>query len=138
MGHEGGGQIVVGVVNLQNTLRTPMSEASDDVLMQHGVHIQASRIALALCFPMFLRCSCLESKIRLEITHQHKKSMCFFTPNLRFQCMFRNCEKMTIFLKVASNHQEHAISMQELRFSPPAFSIPSSFRMPHLFRFHWN
>ena len=46
-----------------------------NVLMQHGAHIQASRIALALCFPMLLRCSCLESKIRIEITHQHKKSM---------------------------------------------------------------
>ena len=76
MGHEGGGWcIVVGVVNLHNTLRIPMSEASDDVLMQHGAHIQASRIALALCFPMFLRSSCLESKIRIEITHQHKKNM---------------------------------------------------------------
>ena len=76
MGHEGGGSgIVVSEVNLHNTLRIPMSEASDDVLMQHGAHIQASRIALALCFPMFLRCSCLESKIRIEITHQHKKSM---------------------------------------------------------------
>ena len=52
MGHEGGGWcIVVGVVNLQNTLRTPMSQASDDVLMQHGAHIQASRIALALRTP---------------------------------------------------------------------------------------
>ena len=137
-GTRGGGGIVVGVVNLQNTLRTPMSEASDDVLMQHGAHIEASRIALGLCFPMFLRSSCLENKIRIEITHQHKKSMCFFLPNLRFQCMSRNCEKITNLFKVASNHQDHAISMQELRFPPPAFSIPSSFRMPHLLKFHWN
>ena len=76
MGHEGRGwAIVVVVLFLHNTLRIPMSEASDDVLMQHGVHIQASRIALALCFPMFLRSSCLENKIRIEITHQHKKNI---------------------------------------------------------------
>ena len=40
MGHEGGGGvIVVGEINLQNTVRLPRSEVLDDVLMEHGVKI---------------------------------------------------------------------------------------------------
>ena len=93
-------------------------------------------------WPYVFQCFCVLAVLRprsaLKSLINTKRTCDFFTPNLRFQCMSRNCEKITNFLKVASNHQDHAISMQELRFSPPAFSIPSSFRMPHLLRFHWN
>ena len=75
VGHKGMRRTVVVELFLHNTSRIPISEASGDVLMQHGAHIHASRIAMGLCFPMFLRPSCVENRIRIEIIHQHKKSM---------------------------------------------------------------
>ena len=47
-------------------------------------------------------------------------------------------KKSVFFSKLASNHQDPAATMQELFFSPPASSIPSSFRVSHLVRLYRN